>query len=62
MITCALSDIQSLELNRRPLGPSALVNYYLSNSRDSISHSVHVIIAYPIRVKILKSTDMKYVT
>ena len=43
MITCALWDIESLELHRR-FGPSGL----LSNSRDSISHSAHVIIVYPI--------------
>ena len=46
MITCALWDIEFLELHvDRAKGPSGL----LYNSRDSISHSAHVIIVYPIR-------------
>ena len=45
MITCALWDIESRELDRRPVGPLAL----LSNYPDSISHSAHVIIVYPIQ-------------
>ena len=50
MVMCVLWDIESLELDRRPLGPSALEldRSLLSNSQDSISHSAHMVIVYPI--------------
>ena len=39
MITCVLWDIESLELDRRPLGPLALVAFYLI--RGTLYPTVH---------------------